>query len=180
MWQYWDMNHQGGLSFPEDQWVEMKRGDSFRLHCIYDTTAADQTTVGGEASDNEMCVGLIDTYPPADIQVAMSADKAAAQVGLADQVLCIANTGAQNGLSVIGGPDANVSDPMSIIKNLVGKDIPANNKGIAGIKRPAACSVSSPTPVIAPTPLIASTGYSARIHAGTVAAVGVLATALFL
>lgn len=48
-------------TFPVD--VSFMPGDTLRIHCQFNATDKDTNTTGGEASTQEMCVGLVQFYP---------------------------------------------------------------------------------------------------------------------
>jgi len=50
-------------------WVEIDPTDTYQLYCRYDTSDTDVTIVGGEASNDEMCLWFIWYFPRPPIAV---------------------------------------------------------------------------------------------------------------
>lgn len=69
----YDFNSQDLVAAPED--FKIYPSDKFRTNCIYDSTGRTQVTKGGDATDDEMCIGFLVYYPEKPTAVAQGKDR---------------------------------------------------------------------------------------------------------
>lgn len=56
----YDFDLQEMIAMPD---IPISTGDKLTIHCVYDSSSADSVTVGGDATHEEMCIGLFMFYP---------------------------------------------------------------------------------------------------------------------
>jgi hypothetical protein len=60
----WDFHWQQGYRFSESAFLEVKRGDSFELTCVYDNAKGDGVVRWGEGTSDEMCLNYLEVRTP--------------------------------------------------------------------------------------------------------------------